>query len=112
MTAILLYPILGCSIVATFWSNFFAATGEYFYHANLESPKWLRYFIQTPELHSVHHQFDVHPFNFGDIPVWDRLFGTYQDRVSFTGQCGLRDGAEQRIFDMLRFRGVHDSDRA
>ena len=108
ITAILLYPILGCSVLATFWYNFFAATGEYFYHANLKSPPWLRYLIQTPELHSVHHQFDVHTFNFGDIPLWDRLFGTYKDRVSFTDRCGFPEGAEQRMFEMLLFRDVYD----
>ena len=107
ITAILLFPILGCSLVAIFWYNFFAATGEYFYHANLRTPRWLRYFIQTPELHSVHHQYDVHSFNFGDIPLWDRLFGTYRDRISFTDRCGFPEGAEQKLIDMLVFRDVY-----
>ena len=77
LAAVILFPVLGVSLLAIFWYNLFAATGEYFYHANLKSPKWLRYFIQTPELHSVHHQYHVHRYNFSDIPVWDRLFGTY-----------------------------------
>jgi sterol desaturase/sphingolipid hydroxylase (fatty acid hydroxylase superfamily) len=68
LSSFILNPVLGCSLLATFWYNFFAATGEYFYHANFRSPPWLRYFIQTPELHSIHHQFDVHSFNFSDIP--------------------------------------------
>ena len=38
------------------------------YHSNIKTPKWFRYFIQTPELHSIHHQFGVHKYNFGDIP--------------------------------------------
>ncbi|MHC4857156.1 MAG: sterol desaturase family protein [Planctomycetota bacterium] len=54
LAAIILFPLLGASLMASFWYNFFAATGEYFYHANLKSPNWIRYFIQTPELHSVH----------------------------------------------------------
>jgi hypothetical protein len=29
--------------MGAFWYNFFAATGEYFYHANIRTPKWLRY---------------------------------------------------------------------
>jgi sterol desaturase/sphingolipid hydroxylase (fatty acid hydroxylase superfamily) len=106
ITAVLLYPILGCSILGTFWYNFFAATGEYFYHANLRSPRWLRFLIQTPELHSVHHQMDVHRFNFGDLPLWDRLFGTYRDQTTFSARCGFPDGAEQRLGDMLVFRDV------
>jgi len=24
----------------------------------------------------IHHQLDVHAYNYGDIPFWDRLFGT------------------------------------
>src|SRR5437879_2355045 len=52
LSAIILYFLLGCSLEGAFWFNFFAATGEYFYHANLRTPNWLRYFIQTPALHS------------------------------------------------------------
>jgi sterol desaturase/sphingolipid hydroxylase (fatty acid hydroxylase superfamily) len=40
--------------------------------------------------------------------LWDRLFGTYCDRVTFTERCGFADAAEQRIFDMLIFRDVND----
>jgi len=79
LTAVVLYPLLGCSMMGVFWNNLFAAIGEYFYHANIKTPSWIRYFIQTPELHSIHHQFDVHFFNFSDLPIWDRMFGTYRD---------------------------------
>jgi sterol desaturase/sphingolipid hydroxylase (fatty acid hydroxylase superfamily) len=109
VTAIVLYPLLGCSVLGTFWYNFFAATGEYFYHANLKTPGWLRYLIQTPELHSIHHQYDVHAYNYGDVPVWDRLFGTYRDTTTFAERCGFPDGAEQRLGAMLRFVDVYDS---
>ena len=109
-TALILYPILGCSLLGAFWYNFFAATGEYFYHANLKTPKWLRYFIQTPELHSIHHQLDVHKFNFGDIPLWDRLFGTYKDTTEFTEKCGFPDENEQLIFKMLAFKDVYNGE--
>jgi sterol desaturase/sphingolipid hydroxylase (fatty acid hydroxylase superfamily) len=108
LSAAVLYPLLGCSVLGTFWYNFFAATGEYFYHANLKTPWWLRYVIQTPELHSIHHQYDVHAFNYGDIPIWDHLFGTYRDATVFAPRCGFRDGAEQRLGAMLRFVDVHD----
>lgn len=69
LSALVLYPLLGCSMMGAFWYNFFGATGEYFYHANVRTPKWLRFFIQTPELHSIHHQYDVHQYNFADIPL-------------------------------------------
>src|SRR5580765_3747282 len=83
LAALVMYPLLGVSLAGAFWNNFFAATAEYFYHANFKSPRWLRLFIQTPELHSVHHQLDVHRHNFGDLPLWDRLFGTYQNADEF-----------------------------
>jgi sterol desaturase/sphingolipid hydroxylase (fatty acid hydroxylase superfamily) len=103
----ILYPFLGCSMLATFWYNFFAATGEYFYHGNLRTPGWLRYLIQTPELHSIHHQLDVHAFNYSDLPVWDRLFGTYRDTREFAPRCGFHGDSERRLVDMLLFRDVN-----
>ena len=107
LSAAILFPILGCSLQATFWYNFFAATGEYFYHANFKSPKWIRYFVQTPELHSIHHQLDVHKYNFSDIPIWDRLFGTYKDTIEFTPECGFPARNEERLGEMLLFKDVY-----
>ena len=108
LSAVILYPILGCSLLGAYWYNFFAATGEYFYHANVKTPHWLRYFVQTPELHSIHHQYDVHRHNYSDIPIWDRLFGTYMDTTEFIARCGFPEGAEQRLGDMLKFRDVYE----
>jgi len=108
LSAFILFPVLGCSMLGTFWYNFFAATGEYFYHANFKSPKWLRYFIQTPELHSIHHQLDVHNYNFSDIPIWDRVFGTYRDRTEFAPICGFPGRSEERLGDMLLFKDVYN----
>ena len=110
ITALILFPVLGVSLLASFWYNFFAATGEYFYHANIKTPRWLRYFIQTPELHSIHHQYDVHNYNYSDIPVWDRIFGTYKDTVEFTDRCGFPEGAEQRLPEMLLFKDVYETE--
>lgn len=107
LSALVLYPLLGCSMMGAFWYNFFAATGEYFYHANIRTPKWLRYLIQTPELHSIHHQYDVHRYNFSDVPIWDRLFGTYRDTTEFAPRCGFPWGAEQRLVAMLMFKDVY-----
>lgn len=107
LSALVLYPLLGCSMMGAFWYNFFGATGEYFYHANIKTPRWLRYLIQTPELHSIHHQYDVHKYNFADIPLWDRLFGTYKDTTEFVERCGFPDGAEQKLIAMLRFKDVY-----
>lgn len=109
LSAVVLYPLLGCSLLGGFWYNFFAGTGEYFYHANVKTPSWLRYLIQTPELHSIHHQLDVHKFNYSDLPIWDRLFGTYKDTTAFVKRCGFPEGAEARLVDMLAFKDVYAS---
>lgn len=107
LSALVLFPLLGCSLLGTFWYNFFAATGEYFYHANLRTPRWVRFFIQTPELHSIHHAYDVHRHNYGDLPLWDRIFGTYADATAFTPRCGFPEGAEQQLGRMLAFQDVY-----
>lgn len=108
LAAAILYPLLGSSLEGALWFNFFAATGEFFYHSNFKSPPWLKYFIQTPELHSIHHELDVHHFNYGDLPIWDRLFGTYRDTDSFAAQCGFPRHNERKLACMLMFRNVYD----
>lgn len=108
LAGVILYPLCGVSLEAAFWNNFFAATGEYFYHANFKSPRWLKYVIQTPELHSIHHQVGVHRGNYADLPLWDRLFGTYRDTNEFSPACGFPNGNERHLGDMLRFRDVYD----
>jgi len=110
LSAVVLYPLLGCSFTGGVWYNFLAGVGEYLYHANIRMPAWLRYFIQTPELHSIHHQFDVHKYNFSDIPLWDRMFGTYKDTVRFVDRCGFPAGAEEKLIPMLAFQDVYFED--
>ena len=83
-------------------------TGEFFYHSNFKSPPWLKYFIQTPELHSIHHELDVHRYNFADLPIWDRMFGTYRDTDSFAPACGFPRHNERKLARMLVFRDVYD----
>ncbi|WP_404539660.1 sterol desaturase family protein [Dyella agri] len=108
LSALVLYPLLGCSMIGAFWYNFFGATGEYFYHANIKTPRWLRFLIQTPELHSIHHEYGVHRYNYSDIPLWDRMFGTYKDTTEFATRCGFPGDAEQKLAAMLRFDDVHE----
>jgi sterol desaturase/sphingolipid hydroxylase (fatty acid hydroxylase superfamily) len=108
LSAVIMYVLLGTSLEGAFWFNFFAATGEYFYHSNLKAPKWLKYFIQTPQLHSIHHQIDVHKYNYGDLPLWDRLFGTYKDTDEFAEECGFPNHNERKLWKMLFFKDVYN----
>jgi sterol desaturase/sphingolipid hydroxylase (fatty acid hydroxylase superfamily) len=107
LAAAILYLLLGASLEGALWFNFFAATGEFFYHSNFRSPRWLKYIIQTPELHSVHHQLDVHKYNFADLPIWDRMFGTYRDTDTFAAACGFPRHNERKLGRMLLFKDVY-----
>lgn len=105
--SVVLFPLLGAAPEAAAWFNLFAAAGEFFYHTNLRTPHWVGYVMQRPEHHSIHHQFGVHDYNYGDITWWDRLFGTFSDTRQFTERCGFREGSEQRLVAMLAFRDVY-----
>ncbi len=100
----LMYVFLGASPAAGAWFSVFAVLGEYFYHSNLRTPHWVGYFLQRPEHHSVHHQLDLHSFNYGDITWWDRLFGTFREAEDFAPQCGFPAGHERKLGGMLLFR--------
>ncbi len=102
----LMFAVLGASPNGGAWFNVFAVLGEYFYHSNLRTAHWLGYFIQRPEHHSIHHQLDLHGFNYGDITWWDRLFGTFQDSDAFATQCGFSEGRQGNLGRMLLFRDV------
>ena len=108
LIALLMYPALGSSLEGAFWLNFFAATGEYFYHSNLRTPRWIKYFIQTPELHSIHHQLGVHRYNFSDLPMWDKMFGTYKDTDDFMEHCGFPRNNERKLWKMMIFKDVYN----
>jgi sterol desaturase/sphingolipid hydroxylase (fatty acid hydroxylase superfamily) len=104
ISSTLLFTVLGASPEAGAWFNVFAVFGEYFYHSNLRTPHWMGYFLQRPEHHSIHHQLDVHQFNYGDITWWDRLFGTFRDAEEFAPACGFPDDHEKNLGRMLAFR--------
>lgn len=102
-----IYVVLGASIEAAGWYNLFAALGEFYYHSNLRTPHWTGWFLQRPEHHSIHHQRDLHDFNFADITLWDRLFGTFREAGDFSPACGYHGDRERRLGDMLLFRDVN-----
>jgi sterol desaturase/sphingolipid hydroxylase (fatty acid hydroxylase superfamily) len=104
-----IYYVLGGTALAGAWTSFFGATGEYFYHSNIATPKWFGYFIQRPEHHSIHHQLDVHKYNFGDITWWDRIFGTFKEADDFAPECGFPNDNETKIWDILKFKDVYNS---
>lgn len=103
----IIYYVFGGSGIAGAWYALYAATGEYFYHANIKTPHWIGFFLQRPEHHSIHHQFGVHKYNFSDITWWDRMFGTFKDTNEFAKRCGFREENEEKIKEILKFKNVY-----
>lgn len=108
LASAMIYLLLGASVEGAAWYNVFAAFGEFYYHANLRTPRWTGLFIQRPEQHSIHHQLGVHHFNYGDITWWDRLFGTFREADDFAGRCGYVAPREEYLGAMLLARDVND----
>jgi sterol desaturase/sphingolipid hydroxylase (fatty acid hydroxylase superfamily) len=70
-------------------------------HANIRTPAWLGYLFQRPENHATHHQRGQHAYNYGDIALWDMVFGTWRNPRTWDGVGGFYDGASERIGPML-----------
>lgn len=107
ITGFLIYCVFGGSAEAGAWTSLFGAAGEYFYHANIRTPRWVGWVLQRPEHHSIHHALGVHRYNFGDITLWDRLFGTFKDTDAFAARCGFPARNEERMREMFCFRDVY-----
>lgn len=70
-------------------------------HWNVRTPAWTGWFIQRPEAHMRHHERDVHARNFGDMPVWDHLFGTYAAPSAGEVPLGFEPGRARRVLAMI-----------
>ncbi|GAB3223418.1 sterol desaturase family protein [Hymenobacter seoulensis] len=104
---LLVYTLLGLSPGAGAVYTLCTALGEFFYHTNVRTPQWVGYFFQRPEMHRVHHQYQQHSHNYGDLVIWDWLFGTYRNPAKFEDTCGFDAEKEEQLGQMLRFRDVH-----
>lgn len=107
ISSALVYTVLGLGVEAAAIYMFLIAAGEFFYHANVKTPRWIGYFVQRPEMHRIHHQYGRHDSNYADIVWWDMLFGTYENPPGAECACGFDDAREQRLGEMLAFGDVH-----
>jgi sterol desaturase/sphingolipid hydroxylase (fatty acid hydroxylase superfamily) len=110
--SLLVYSLLGLSLQGGAMYTACTALGEFFYHTNVRTPRWIGYFFQRPEMHRIHHQYGRHRNNYGDIVWWDMLFGTYENPKVFTASCGFDDPKEQQLLSMLAYRDVHETKAA
>ncbi len=98
----MVYGVVGISPQAGALAALFCGLAELFYHWNVRTPRWLGWLIQRPESHCVHHEEGVHRWNYGDLPLWDFLFGTLRNPETWEARCGFGPEPEQRLGEMLR----------
>lgn len=100
---------LGLSPEAAALTGFIAQFYSFFQHLNMRTPRWLGYVIQRPEAHFVHHAREIHAYNFGDLPVWDILLGTFRNPADFgAGEVGFGSPNDRRLGAMLLLKDVSD----
>src|ERR1041385_5777127 len=58
--------ILGVTPEAAALAGFIGFVLATFQHANIKTPRWLGYFVQRPESHSIHHARGVHAYNYSN----------------------------------------------
>ena len=97
---------IGLTVEASIVVAVLATFCSMFQHANIRTPHWLGYIVTRPESHSVHHERDVHAFNYGDIPLFDILFGTFRNPREWQGKVGFFDGSSRKIGPMLIGREI------
>ncbi|MES2296696.1 MAG: sterol desaturase family protein [Pseudomonadota bacterium] len=105
--SLLVYTLLGLTPAAGAIYTLCTALGEFFYHTNVKTPRWVGFVFQRPEMHRIHHQYGRHKNNYGDITWWDMLFGTYENPKEWRHHCGFDDAREQKLLQMLAYKDVH-----
>jgi sterol desaturase/sphingolipid hydroxylase (fatty acid hydroxylase superfamily) len=101
MCSVLLYVVLGLTPATSAVVLAIAGVAEIAYHANLRTPRWLGWFFQRPEMHRRHHERGVHRHNYSDLPVWDLLFGTFDNPREAPKECGFANGRELQVGRLL-----------
>lgn len=97
---------VGLSGEAVFIVAVMATFCSMFQHSNLKTPRWLGYLVTRPESHSVHHERGIHGYNYGDIPLFDMIFGTFKNPASWDGKAGFYDGSSAEMRKLLTFRKI------
>lgn len=111
LSSFILYVLLGISAEATAITVLVTGLAELFYHWNVRTPYWLGFFFQRPEMHCVHHQRGHHNKNYSDLPLWDMMFGTFENPKANISDCGLGNNRELLLKDMLLGRDVTASNK-
>jgi sterol desaturase/sphingolipid hydroxylase (fatty acid hydroxylase superfamily) len=79
LSAAITYTLLGISIHAAVLYTAITAVAEFFYRWNVHTPRRLGPIFQRPESHRIHHKRSYHTNNYADLPVFDIMFGTFEN---------------------------------
>ena len=104
------YFLVGLSPEATAYAVLLTGLAELFYHWNIPTPWWIGFIIQRPESHCVHHEAGLHAFNYGDLPIYDMMFGTFRNPKRWESQCGFGD-KELQLGRMIAGVDVHQAEK-
>jgi sterol desaturase/sphingolipid hydroxylase (fatty acid hydroxylase superfamily) len=85
--------VLGIDPFAAGILGYLGALFGTFQHLNVRTPRWLGYIVQRPESHCIHHQLNVHAYNYSNLPLFDMLFGTFRNPAIFEGRVGFAEKA-------------------
>ncbi|QED30010.1 sterol desaturase family protein [Microvenator marinus] len=106
LSSVVVYFVVGVGPEAAAYAMLLSALAEFFYHWNVKTPHWIGYFIQRPESHCVHHERGIHQLNYGDLPLWDMLFGTFYNPREWESECGFEPHQEGELLGMLLGKDV------
>lgn len=102
LSSVILYTVCGLAAPSAVIAVLLTGLAELVYHWNVRTPHWLGYLFQRPESHCIHHQEGLHAKNYADLPLWDMLFGTFENPLQWNARCGFGPGKEERLLEMLR----------
>ena len=106
LSSAILYLVVGVGTQAATYAILISGLAELVYHWNISTPYWLGFIFQRPESHCVHHEKNKHSSNYSDLPLWDMLFGTFDNPKAFDRSCGFEDANEHRLPEMLIGRKI------
>jgi sterol desaturase/sphingolipid hydroxylase (fatty acid hydroxylase superfamily) len=109
--ALLAAGLLNATPHAAAWAGLWGFAVALYQHWDVRTPVWTGWFVQRPEAHMLHHERNVHARNFGDMPIWDRLFGTYCEPVERDVELGFAPERTGRWLAMLLMVDVNRADQ-
>jgi sterol desaturase/sphingolipid hydroxylase (fatty acid hydroxylase superfamily) len=86
---VLVIAVCGLSPTAAAVASYLTFVAQAVPHLDLRTPVWLGRIVQRPEAHSLHHGRDLHAYNYGDVTLWDQLFGTFRNPPEFHPELGF-----------------------